>query len=225
MTNYRINLDAKETALIMVDMQNDFCHREGFYTRHRDRMLSIGLEPELVAARIGTMKELLQATREAGLFIVRTQIIRDPDPFNNVQTLHKVLPRTYSAYKDVPGKPPLVPGSWGAATNEELAPLPGEYVVVKRAFSAFYQTDLEMVLRRRGISAVIIAGTVTYACVLHTAFDANARDFDVIMPSDGVGSWAADIQEPTLRIVDLILGAVMPTSELVKMLENTKVAP
>ena len=80
-------------------------------------------------------------------------------------------------------------------------------------------------LRRRGISAVIIAGTVTYACVLHTAFDANARDFDVIMPSDGVGSWAADIQEPTLRIVDLILGAVMPTSELVKMLKSTKVAP
>ena len=220
-----MNLDAKETALIVVDMQNDFCHSEGFYTRHRDRMLSIDLEPELVAARIGTMKKLLQAAREAGLFIVHTQIIRDPDPFNNVQTLHKVLPRTYSAYKDVQGEPPLVPGSWGAATHEELAPLAGEYVVVKRAFSAFYQTDLETVLRRRGISAVIIAGTVTYACVLHTAFDANARDFDVIMPSDGVGSWAADIQEPTLRIVDLILGAVMPTSELVKMLKNTKVAP
>ena len=224
MANDRLSLDPSETALIMVDMQNDFCHSEGFFARNRDRMLSIGLEPELVAARVGTMKELLKAAREAGLFIVHTQIVRDADSFNKVDTLHKIVPRTYRAYMDAPDGPSVVRGSWGAATNEELAPLPGEYIVVKRAFSAFYQTDLEMTLRRRGIRAVIVAGTVTYACVLHTAFDANARDLDVVMPTDGVGSWAADLQEPTLRIVDLIMGATVPTSELVEMLTGAKVA-
>ena len=94
----------------------------------------------------------------------------------------------------------------------------------KRAFSAFYQTDVEMLLRRRGIRTVIIAGTITYACILHTAFDAHVRDFDVVVPSDGVASWAADLQEPSMRIVDLILGAVVPTSELVEMLNSVTVA-
>ena len=96
--------------------------------------------------------------------------------------------------------------------------------MVKRAFSSFYQTDLEMVLRRRSIRCVVIAGTVTYACVLHTAFDANVRDFDVVVASDGSASWAAELQEPTLRIVDLILGAAVPTSELVDTLVGAKVA-
>ena len=107
----RIRLDPKETALIMVDMQNDFCHPEGFYAKHRDRMTSIGLDPDLVAARIGSMDELLRAARKSGLFIVHTQLVREPDPFNGVQTLHSVVPRTYRAYKDAPGPPPLAPGN------------------------------------------------------------------------------------------------------------------
>ncbi len=218
MSGESLSLDPKETALIVVDMQNDFCHPQGFYARNSDRMMSIGLDPDLVAARIGPMKTLLEAAREAGLFIVHTQIIRDSDSFNKVELLHRIVPRTHRAYMDAAGDPPLVPNSWGAATHDELAPLVDEYVLVKRAYSSFYQTDLEMVLRRRGIRTVIITGTVTYACVLHTAFDANVRDFDVIMASDGVGSWAPDLQEPTLQIVDLILGAVTPSSELVEML-------
>ena len=219
-----LRLDPKESALIMVDMQNDFCHLEGFFARNGERMNSIGLEPELVTARIGTMRQLLETAREAGLFIVHTQIIHEPDAFNRVQSVHKIVPRTYRAYEGAPGEPPLAPGSWGAATHHELAPLPGEYVLVKRVASSFYQTDLEMVLRRRGIRTVIIAGTIAYACVLHTAFDAKARDLDVILASDGVASWAPELQEPTLRLVDLIIGAAVPTSELAELLTGSKVA-
>lgn len=217
-----LRLEPKETALIIVDMQNDFCHPGGFYARNGERMMSIGLAPELVEARIGTMKELLGGARDAGLFIVHTQIIRDPDSFNRVEMLHKVAPGTFRAIEDAPDRP-LVPDSWGAATHEELAPIAGEYVVVKRAFSSFYQTDLEMVLRRRGVRTMIIAGTVTYACVLHTAFDAYVRDFDVVLASDSVGSWAPDLQEPALRIVDLILGASVPTAELLEILAGAQV--
>ena len=219
-----LKLEPAETALIMVDMQNDCCHPEGFFDRNRDRMKSIGLEPELISAAVGTMKQLLNAAREAGLYIAHTQMVREPDPFNRVKTLHSVVPRTYRAFQDAPGGPPFVPGAWGAAIHDELAPYPGEYVLIKRAFSAFYQTDLELMLRRRGIRTVIVAGTITYACVLHTAFDAHVRDFDVVVPSDGVASWAADLQEPTLHIVDLILGAVLPTSELVELLSSVRVA-
>ena len=224
MSGEGLELKPKETALIMVDMQNDCCHPEGFFARNRDRMMSIGLEPGLISARVSVMKELLSAARDAGLYITHTQMVRDPDPFNKVKTLHAIVPRTYTAYQDAPDGPAFVPGSWGAALHDDLAPYPGEYVVDKRAFSAFYQTDLEMLLRRRGIRTVIIAGTITYACILHTAFDAHVRDFDVVVPSDGVASWAADLQEPSMRIVDLILGAVVPTSELVEMVNSVTVA-
>ena len=223
MSEEELRFEPHETALIMVDMQNDFCHPAGFYAKNSERMNSIGLVPELVEARIGTMKQLLQAARDAGLFIVHTQVIRNADSTNMEKNLHKVLPRTFQAIAGAPDFP-LVPGTWGAATHDELEPLDGEYVVVKRAFSSFYQTDLEMVLRRRGIRTVIVAGTVTYACVLHTAFDANVRDFDVVLPSDSVASWAPDLQEPTLRIVDLLLGTTMPTSELVEIVAAAKVA-
>ena len=223
MADEELRFEPNETALIMVDMQNDFCHPQGFYAKNSDRMNSIGLVPELVEARTGTMKQLLQAARAAGLFIVHTQVVRNADSSNMERNLHRVLPRTFQAIDGAP-EMPLVPGTWGAATHDELGPLPGEYVVVKRAFSSFYQTDLEMTLRRRGIRTVIVAGTVTYACVLHTAFDANVRDFDVVLPSDGVASWAPDLQDPALRLVDLLLGTTKPTSELVEMFAAAKVA-
>ena len=63
MSDQALDIDPKQTALIMVDMQNDFCHPEGFYARNRDRMTSIGLVPELVEGRVGTMKDLLRAAR------------------------------------------------------------------------------------------------------------------------------------------------------------------
>ena len=65
---------------------------------------------------------------------------------------------------------------------------------------------------------MILAGTITYACVLHTAFDANVRDLDVIVASDGTASWAPDLQGPTLRIVDLILGGTAATGEIIEAL-------
>ena len=109
MENQRLQLEPAETALIMVDMQNDFCHQEGFYARNRELMVSIGLKPELVAERIGPMKELLGAARKSGVFIVHTQIVRDPDPSHQMSTIHKVVPRTFRAYKDAPRAAPSSP--------------------------------------------------------------------------------------------------------------------
>lgn len=113
MADEALSTDPKETALIVVDMQNDFCHRDGFYARNSERMMSIGLDIDLVTARIAPMKQLLAASREAGLFIVHTQIVRDLGAFDKVETLHKIVPLTYRAYQDAPDGPPLVPGSFG----------------------------------------------------------------------------------------------------------------
>ena len=163
------------------------------------------------------MAALLDAARDAGLFIVHTRIERDDSP-DAVHLIHNVVAQTFGAVADAPGGPALMPGTWGADIHDALAPQPDEYVVTKRSFSAFFGTDLETALRRRGIRTVILAGTITYACVLHTAFDANVRDLDVIVASDGTASWAPDLQAPTLRIVDLILGGTAATGEIIEAL-------
>ena len=219
----RFALDPRTTALIMVDMQNDFCHPDGFFSRIADRMRTVGLEPKLVQESVPRMKALLESAREAGLFIVHTRVNRDPQ-FASVKNLHDLItPKTYSVYPDVSEDVGLVPGSWGAATHSDLKPLSGEYEVDKRGFSSFYQTDLEMVLRRRGIRAVAVAGTLTHVCVLHTAFDAHDRDFNVMLVSDGTACWAPELQEPVLRIADLILGAAVSTFELIEALRQPSI--
>jgi nicotinamidase-related amidase len=211
-------LNRGSTALIVIDMQNEYSHPQGFYAKARDYLAPLNLDPGLVGQAIPKINELLEAARRAGLYIVHTRMVRDPD-LRWVGAVHKIMPSTYTAYKDAPGGPPTTLGSWGAEIIDELRPKAGEYVVTKRLYSAFYQTDLEMILRRAGIRTLIIAGAILHTCVLHTIFDAYCRDFDVIVAEDGVSTWAPDLYRPILRTIDLILGAVRPTREIIAAFE------
>src|SRR5262249_24235689 len=106
------------------------------------------------------------------------------------------------------------PGTRGADVIDTIAPLRGEIVLDKAGYSAFEGTDLDLQLRARGIKTVIMAGVITYACVLATAFSAFDRDFDVVLATDAVGSWNDDLGAKTADIVDLLLGAAVPASEI-----------
>jgi nicotinamidase-related amidase len=213
-----LDLVRGSTALIVIDMQNEYCHPDGFYAKAQEYLAPLALDPGLVGKAIPKIKDLLEAARRADLYIIHTRMIRDPD-LRWVGAVHKIMPSTYTAYKNAPGGPPTALGSWGAEIVDELRPKAGEYVMTKRLYSAFYQTDLEMMLRRRGTRTLIIAGTILHTCVLHTIFDAYCRDFDVIVAEDGVSTWAPDLYRPILRTIDLILGAVRPTGEIIAALE------
>ncbi len=222
MATSNLPIDPRETALIMVDMQNDFCHPEGACGRNQETYLARGLDPELVIATVPAQKELLAAAREAGIFVVHTQIVWEPG-YDSPNKIHKITSATRGTDRPTRTEPFLVPGSWGADTHQELYPREGEHIVVKKGYSAFYGTDLETVLRRRAIKTLVIAGCITYACVLHTAFDAYVRDFDVIMSTDTVASWEPNLLEPALRIVELLLGAVSPVPEVIEAFQGTAV--
>jgi nicotinamidase-related amidase len=88
--------------------------------------------------------------------------------------------------------------------------LDGEIVVDKVGYSAFDDTDLEAELRARGVTTLILAGVVTYACVLATGFSAFDRGFDVLLATEAVGSWNAQLGTGTSEIVDLLLGHALP---------------
>lgn len=204
-------LDPRATALIVVDMQNDFCHLEGYYH-------GIGRSSEPIRRALPPIRALLEGARQAGLVVAFTRLVHDPSQ-PDMPDRRRIAPGGWSARERR-----LLTGSWGADIVEELAPRPGEYVVDKSDYSAFYGTPLEALLRRRGVRSLILVGTVTYACVLHTAFDAFVRDFDVVIAAEGVSCWFDDLQEPTLRIVELLLGRVAPLSTLLAALEAMGVA-
>ena len=203
-------LDLRSTALLVVDMQNDFCHPDGYYH-------GIGRSSELIRRAIPPIQVLLEAARRAGLVVAFTRLVHDPSQ-PDMPDRHRIAPGGWAARERR-----LLPGSWGADVIDDLRPRPGEYVVDKADYSAFYGTNLEALLRRRGIRSLILVGTVTYACVLHTAFDAFARDFDVVIAAEGVSGWFDELQEPTLRIVELLLGRVAPVSTVLAAIENSGV--
>ncbi len=200
-----IELSLHTTALLVVDMQNDFCHPHGYYAR-------VGRPVDRLRLAIEPLSRLLAAARAAGLLIVFTRLVHD-SRIPDVGERHHIMPEAWVArdYR-------LGPGSWGAEIVEELTPQPNEFVIDKADYSSFYGTELEQILRRRGIRTLIITGTVAYACVLHTAFDAFVRDFDVIVAKEAVSSWFDDLQTATFRIIELLLGRVLTCDEILALL-------
>jgi ureidoacrylate peracid hydrolase len=203
-------LDPRRTAVVVVDMQNDFCRDQGFYSR-------VGRDGAQLAVAIRPIQRLLDAARAAGMTVVYTRLVYDlslPDLIGR----HRLVPAAWAARERR-----LAPGTWGAAIVDELEPRRGELVIDKSDYSAFYGTNLEQVLRRRGVQAVILAGTTTHACVLHTAFDAFVRDFDVVVAAEAVSCWFDDLHDASLRIVELLLGHVVPLDGLVALIERQRV--
>ena len=98
----------------------------------------------------------------------------------------------------VAGGRSMSPGSFGAQEPESLRPQPGDYTIIKPRWSAFFQTELDLILRRLDIRTVILAGTTTPNCIRTTCYDANALDYNVVVLSDCTSSQTEEIQQANL---------------------------
>lgn len=98
----------------------------------------------------------------------------------------------------VKGGRSMRPGSWGAQEPEGLLPQPGDYTLIKPRYSAFFQTELDLILRRLGVRTVILAGTTTPNCIRTTCYDANALDYNVVVLSECTSSQTEQIQQANL---------------------------
>jgi nicotinamidase-related amidase len=196
-----ITVVAEKTALVVIDMQNDFCHPEGYYAR-------AGRDISALAASVAPVRTLLDRCRRAGTTVAFTRLIHD-EGRGAMEERHAIRPLRWTAS----GKR-LLPGSWGAEVVDELRRLDGEIVVDKAGYSAFDDTRLEAELRARGVTTLILAGVVTYACVLATSFSAFDRGFDVLLATEAVGSWNAALGTGTSEIVDLLLGRSLSSDQI-----------
>jgi nicotinamidase-related amidase len=196
-----INLDPATTALIVIDMQNDFCHAEGYYGRASRNIAQL-------AAAVTPVATLLERARGAGLTVAFTRLVHD-EARGAMEERHTIKPRLWTAH----GKR-LTPGTWGADVVDALRPVAGELIIDKHGFSAFDDTTLDQDLHQRGVKTLLLAGVVTYACVLATGFSAFDRGFDVLLVKDAVGSWNEKLGASTSEVVDLLLGRAVTSDEL-----------
>ncbi|HEY8381841.1 MAG TPA: cysteine hydrolase [Microvirga sp.] len=190
----------ERTALLIVDLQNDFLDPRGAYGRAGQGAPEIAVLPERVAP-------LADALRAKGGWIVSTQFTLVPAKGGEpLISPHLKSLRPFLAKGD------FEPGSWGHRLVDRLQP--ADLTVEKIAYSAFYMTRLEWVLRKCGIERLLIAGIVTNGGVASTARDAHVRDFDTTVLEDGCAAFsrathatAIDALRPVCRVarIDEIL--------------------
>jgi len=168
-------LDPKTTALLLIDLQNDALHPKGAYGR-------AGLTCDLVSALPAHLAPLAQAMRERGGWIVATHLtIMEGKQGEPLLTEHMRELRPFLKHGD------FQQGSWGHQLVDELGQ--ADLHIDKFAFSAFYMTALEWMLRHIKVDTLLIAGLTTPVSIATTLRDALLRDFRGIVLSDGVGSF------------------------------------
>ena len=180
----RVEVLPRTTALIIVDMQNDFVDPQG-------RLSVPGAR-----ATVPAIRRLRDLARAHGMPVVYTQDWhRADDPEFALWGVH------------------AVEGTWGAEISPDLAPGPGDLVVRKLRYDAFYGTALEHELRQRRIETLIVTGTVSNICVLHTAGSAALRWFRIIVPVDAVSALEEFDQQAAFRQIAFLYRGTLTRSE------------
>ena len=188
----------ESTALMLVDLQNDFLHADGAYGR-------AGQASDAIAALPARLKPLADALRARGGWVVSTHFTLVPgkggEPFiaEHLRQLRPFL-----------AKGDFAPGGWGYALVDELQP--ADIGIEKVAYSAFYQSRMEFALNRAGIDTLIFAGIVTQGGVASTLRDAHVRDLHTILLSDGCATFRQEVHDTAVRDLGTI-STVMTCAE------------
>ena len=178
--------DPTETAVVVVDMQNGFCHPDG----------SLYAEPS--AAAVEPVTALVDRAREVGASVVYTRDVHPPEQFDGTH---------YYDEFDRWGEH-VVEGSWDAELVADLDVRDGDHVVEKHTYDAFYRTDLEGYLEAHGVDDLLICGTLANVCVLHTAGSAGLRDYRPVLVEDAIGAIEPDHRKYALDHAAWLFGEV-----------------
>lgn len=191
---YELEFDPQTTALLIIDMQRDFVMPGGFGE-------ALGNDVTPLQATIAPTRKVLEAARKLGLLVIHTREGHRPD-LTDCPPTKLVRGRGARRIGD-PGPMGriLVRGEVGHDIVPELYPRPGEPVIDKPGKGAFYATDLELILRDRGIRTLIVCGVTTEVCVNTSVREANDRGFECVVLSDCVGSYFPEFQKAALAMV------------------------
>ena len=197
--------DPKSTAVLIVDLQNDFLHPDGAYGRSGTTNPDIAALPEKILP-------LLNIVRAAGGWVVSTQFTlvpgRDGEPFISAH-LKKLRPFLT--------KGDFTPSGWGHSLVDSLQP--ADITVEKVAYSAFYQSRMEFALSRARVKTLMVCGIVTNGGVASTVRDAHVRDFQTITLSDGCAAFSAATHNVAIQSLATV-GEVITIAEAIRRFEE-----
>jgi len=207
-------VNPRETALVIVDMQNDFCAPDGIFGRS-------GVDVSPARRVLPGVRGLLAAAREAVMpvIFVASEYSSPDNRYLSETFLAQARRRWNGRYVTLPV---CQRGTWGIDFFEDIRPGPGEIVVWKHRFDAFVETDLDLILRSRQIRTLVVAGVTTEVCVESTVRHAFFHDYACVVPRDAVAAYDEEMHDRSLRLMDRFFARVVDSAEV---LEAWGVAP
>ncbi|MFB6086143.1 MAG: cysteine hydrolase family protein [Halodesulfurarchaeum sp.] len=187
-----MQFDPATTALVVVDMQKDFCHPDG----------ALYAEPSERA--IDPITRLLARGRKAGVQVVFTRDVHTEDQFEDTH---------YTDEFERWGEH-VIEGTWGAELVEDLRVEEEDHVLEKHTYDAFYDTSFEEFLAEDGLDDLLLVGTLANVCVLHTAASAALRDFKPVLVADAVGYVDPDHRDYALEHADWVFGETVTSEDV-----------
>jgi len=179
-----MKLDSTRTAVVVVDMQNAFCHPDGSL-----------YAPDSEAA-IEPVSTLVDRAHDAGVSVVYTRDVHPPEQFADAHYYDE-----FERWGEH-----VLEGSWDAELVDALDPQPIDHVVEKHTYDAFQQTELDGYLSARGINNLLFCGTLANVCVLHSAGSAGLRDYRPIIVEDALGYLEAEHKDYAVEHADWLFG-------------------
>jgi len=214
---YEFEFEVGTTALMMIDFQRDFVYPGGFGE-------SLGNDTSLLLKAVPPAKRVLEACRAAGMFVIHTREGHRPDLSDLPPAkLHRGSAPIRIGEVGAMGRL-LVRGSYGHDIVDELAPIEGEPVVDKPGKGAFYATDLDAILKMKGIRQLVICGVTTEVCVNTSMREANDRGYDAVVLSDCVASYFPEFQRVALEMIKAQGGIVGWVSDSERFLKGLAAA-
>jgi nicotinamidase-related amidase len=197
-------LTPANTALLLCDLQNDFIHPDGAYARG-------GQSAPEIAALPARIRPLADALRKRGGLVLATQFTLVPG-----RAGEPLIAPHLRQLRPFLRKGDFAPGSWGNATVHELQPV--DAAVEKIAYSAFYMTRLEWLVRKLGLTRLLVCGIVTNGGVASTVRDAHVREIDTIVLEDGCAAFSPAVHETAINALRPV-GRVATIADMIAEVE------
>ena len=196
----RERIDPSKTAVLVIDVQNDFCSPEGWFGK-------VGHDLSIIHGAVGKLKGFLGAARDAGNTMIFVRGVYD----------RKYLSQAMIERHERDGLPleHCIEGSWGA-DYYEIAPAASDIGLIKHRYSAFIGTELDEILKERGIENLIMTGITSNVCVESTARDGYMYDYRIAFVSDCTGTYSQTLHDASLENIKRSFGVVVTSDELIE---------